>query len=37
MVLTRVLQPVLIYLCHRKLRLNDHTGRKTQEFEPEAI
>jgi cobalt-zinc-cadmium resistance protein CzcA len=25
MVLTRVLQPVLIYLCHRKLRLSDST------------
>jgi heavy metal efflux system protein len=25
-VLTRVLQPVLIYLCHRRLRLADETG-----------
>jgi hypothetical protein len=37
MVLTRMLQPVLIYLCHREPRLGDPNGRTTQEFEPEAI
>jgi cobalt-zinc-cadmium resistance protein CzcA len=37
MILTRVLQPVLIYLCHRKLRLNDTTGRRTQPVDPAAI
>jgi cobalt-zinc-cadmium resistance protein CzcA len=26
MLLTRVLQPVLIYLCHRRLRLADERG-----------
>ncbi len=29
MVLTRVLQPVLIYLCHRRLRLADEHGAQT--------
>src|SRR5208282_2421520 len=28
MMLTRVLQPVLIYLCHRRLRLSDENGAK---------
>ncbi len=28
MMLTRVLQPVLIYLCHRRLRLSDQNGAK---------
>jgi len=28
MMLTRVLQPVLIYLCHRRLRLADEAGAK---------
>jgi cobalt-zinc-cadmium resistance protein CzcA len=37
MVLTRVLQPVLIFLCHRKLRLADHSARPTQAFEPGTI
>jgi cobalt-zinc-cadmium resistance protein CzcA len=37
MILTRVLQPVLIYLCHRKLRLNDIAGRRTQPVDPAAI
>ena len=26
MILTRVLQPVLIYLCHRRLRIADSAG-----------
>jgi cobalt-zinc-cadmium resistance protein CzcA len=34
MLLTRVLQPVLIYLCHRKLRLTDQAARPTQRFDP---
>jgi cobalt-zinc-cadmium resistance protein CzcA len=35
MVLTRILQPVLIYLCHRRLRLDDQNrARMTQAFEP---
>ncbi len=29
MMLTRVLQPALIYLCHRRLRLADQAGRQT--------
>ena len=34
MVLTRVLQPVLIYLCHRRLRLDDQNrARMTQPIE----
>ena len=28
MMLTRVLQPVLIYLCHRRLRLAEEAGVK---------
>jgi cobalt-zinc-cadmium resistance protein CzcA len=32
MVLTRILQPVLIYLCHRRLRIEDF--RKTAPVEP---
>ena len=27
MILTRILQPTLIYLCHRRLRLDDETAR----------
>ena len=35
MVLTRILQPVLIYLCHRRLRLDDQNrSRMTQPVEP---
>ena len=35
MMLTRILQPVLIYLCHRRLRLDDQNrARMTQPFEP---
>jgi heavy metal efflux system protein len=35
MVLTRILQPVLIYLCHRRLRLDDQNrARVTQVVEP---
>jgi cobalt-zinc-cadmium resistance protein CzcA len=35
MVLTRILQPVLIYLCHRRLRLDDqYRARMTQPVEP---
>jgi hypothetical protein len=31
MMLTRILQPVLIYLCHRRLRLDDQNrARLTQ-------
>ncbi|HYL59958.1 MAG TPA: CusA/CzcA family heavy metal efflux RND transporter [Candidatus Acidoferrales bacterium] len=37
MILTRVLQPVLIYLCHRKLRLADDTARPTQPLDPSTI
>jgi heavy metal efflux system protein len=34
MVLTRILQPVLIYLCHRRLRFDDQNrARMTQEIE----
>ncbi len=32
MLLTRVLQPVLIYLCHRKLRLADERGETPASF-----
>jgi cobalt-zinc-cadmium resistance protein CzcA len=35
MVLTRILQPVLIYLCHRRLRIDDENrARVTQQIEP---
>src|ERR1700752_2493487 len=35
MVLTRILQPVLIYLCHWRLRLDDQNrARMTQPVEP---
>jgi len=35
MMLTRILQPVLIYLCHRRLRFDDQNrARMTQEIEP---
>src|SRR5579863_6727270 len=35
MLLTRILQPVLIYLCHRRLRIDDQNrARMTQEVEP---
>jgi heavy metal efflux system protein len=35
MMLTRMLQPVLIYLCHRRLRLDDQNrARMTQRIEP---
>jgi cobalt-zinc-cadmium resistance protein CzcA len=35
MVLTRILQPVLIYLCHRRLRIDDQNrARMTQQVEP---
>jgi cobalt-zinc-cadmium resistance protein CzcA len=37
MILTRVLQPVLIYLCHRKLRLADSARRVTQPLDPTTI
>ncbi len=37
MLLTRMLQPVLIYLCHRKLRLADKAARPTQVFDPSPI
>jgi len=37
MVLTRMLQPVLIYLCHRKLRLADSAARPTQAFDPRSL
>jgi cobalt-zinc-cadmium resistance protein CzcA len=33
--ITRVLQPILIYLCHRRLRLQDQNrARMTQPVEP---
>jgi cobalt-zinc-cadmium resistance protein CzcA len=33
MIVTRILQPVLIYLCHRKLRLADRDGLSTASIE----
>jgi hypothetical protein len=34
MMLTRILQPILIYLCHRRLRLDDENrARMTQPME----
>jgi cobalt-zinc-cadmium resistance protein CzcA len=38
MILTRVLQPVLIYMCHRRLRLDDQNrARMTQPIELDPV
>lgn len=38
MILTRILQPVLIYLCHRRLRATDlDRARTTQVFDPDPV
>lgn len=38
MILTRVLQPVLIYLCHRRLRLDDQNrARMTQPIDSDGV
>jgi multidrug efflux pump subunit AcrB len=38
MILTRILQPVMIYLCHWRLRLDDQNrARMTQPIDLESV